>query len=276
MENYIYETHSIRDPLLPFIFHKRFDVSERDHFALNWHKNIELLYCIGGSGYVRCGLERTAFSQGDLFVVNADIPHDVGSDCLVSYRCLIVDDSFCEDNGIPIGRLRFRPLIRDEKMGRLFEAVTEAFDRRDSGRICAVADIRFAVLDLIRNLCAAYGASEYGSTQKVSIAHVKKALTYIRAHMAEPISLEAMAGFVGISKFHLSHIFKEFTGQRIIETVNLIRCAEARRLIEEGMGVSAAAAACGFENLSYFSRTFRRICGILPSACSKGRSTEKC
>lgn len=267
MENYIYETHSIGDPLLPFIFHKRFDVSRRDHYVLNWHENIELLYCIGGNGYVRCGLERTAFSRGDLFVVNGDIPHDVGSDGLVSYRCLIVDNSFFEENGIPIGSLRVRPLIRDEKMCRLFEAVTEAFDHRDSGRICAVADIRFAVLDLIRNLCTSHVVSEYGSTQKVSIAHVKKALTYIRAHMAEPISLEAVAGFVGISKFHVSHIFKEFTGQSIIETVNLIRCAEARRLIEGGMGVSAAAAACGFENLSYFSRTFKRIYGMCPSGC---------
>lgn len=275
MKNYIYETHSIGAPLLPLIFHKCFNVSRRDHFVLNWHENIELLYCIGGSGYVCCGLERTAFSQGDLFVVNGDIPHDVGSDGLVSYRCLIVDNSFFEENGIPIGSLRFQPLIQDENMGRLFEAVTDAFDRRDRGGICAVADIRFAVLGLIRSLCTRYAAAEQRSPQPASIVHVKKALTYIRTHMAEPISLEAMAEFVGISKFHLSHIFKEFTGQSIIQTVNLIRCTEARRLIEGGMGVSAAAAACGFENLSYFSRTFRRICGILPSACSGGRARGK-
>ena len=40
---------------------------------------------------------------------------------------------------------------------------------------------------------------------------------------------------------------------------------EARRLIESGMAVSTAAITCGFENLSYFTRTFKKIFQQLPS-----------
>ena len=54
-------------------------------------------------------------------------------------------------------------------------------------------------------------------------------------------------------------------GASVVQTLKLMRCTEAQRLIEGGMSVSAAAAACGFENLSYFSRSFKGLFGHLPS-----------
>ena len=60
-----------------------------------------------------------------------------------------------------------------------------------------------------------------------------------------------------------------------IEMVNLIRCAEAKRLIENGMPVSNAATACGYENLSYFSRTFQKVFGKLPSTFSPKKNLNE-
>lgn len=272
METYKYENHVMPEQRLPFIFHPRYTQRKRTNIA-NWHVNIELLHCIEGSGFVRCGMECTEFAPGDIFVVNPDTPHCIGSEGSVSYRCLIIDSSFCEENGIPIGKLSFPSLIRDPELRQLYEEAFEAYEKRESGALCAIADIRYCVLGLLRCLCGY--ARQAAENRSDGDKYVKKAISYIRQHMTEAISLDAVADYAGISKFHLSRQFKAYTGSTVIATVNLIRCTEARRLIEGGMPVSEAAAACGFENLSYFTRSFKKCFGAVPSEFNRGKKQRK-
>ena len=264
MKDYKYENHIMPEPKLPFIFHPRYTQRKRSSLA-NWHVNIEILHCIEGSGFVRCGMGCTEFLPGDIFVVNPDTPHCIGSPESVSYRCLIIDSSFCQENGIPIGQLQFTPLIRDGQLRQQYEEVFAAYARRESGEICAIADIRYGVLGLLRNLCRDY-AVPAEENRSEGDKYVKKAISYIRQNMAKPISLDEVAEYAGVSKFHLARQFKAYTGSSVITTVNQIRCTEARRLIEGGMSVSEAAVTCGFENLSYFTRSFKKCFGTVPSA----------
>ncbi len=263
MANYVYETHKIENPLLPFIYHKSFVVTQR-HSLPNWHENIEILYCVTGKGSVQCGAESFEFLPGDLFLVNANTPHCVCSDGSVVYRCLIIDNSFCVANGIPILDLYFQKLIQDEALARQFEEIGAAFDRGSDPM--AAADIRYGVLGLLRLLCAGYITEKPSTVFSAANQHVKDALTYIRKNISSPLTLDTIAGHVGVSKFHLAREFKAFTGRTMVQTINLIRCSEAKRLMESGMSVSAGAAECGFENLSYFSRTFKELFHRLPSS----------
>ena len=272
MKDYKYENHIMPEPKLPFIFHPRYTQRRRSSLA-NWHVNIELLHCLEGSGFVRCGMTCTDFTPGDIFVVNPDTPHCIGSEETVSYRCLIIDSTFCEENGIPVGQLRFTPLIRDEELRQRYEEVFAAYERRDSGDLWSVADIRYGVLGVLRLLCSRY-AKPGAETRSDDEKYVKKAISYIRQNMTQTITLDGVADFVGISKFHLARQFKAYTGSTVIATVKLIRCTEARRLIEGGRPVSEAAAACGFENLSYFTRSFKKCFGCLPSACSHRKKLD--
>lgn len=264
MENYIYETHQWEDSLLPFIFHRDFSVV-RHHCPLNWHENIELLYCVSGQGQIRCGTENASFVPGDLYVVNPDLPHCVYSDTSVIYHCLIIDNAFLRSNGIKTP-VYFQPMIRDDRFGVLFDELKNAFDRYFQKKPYASLDIRHLVLSLLQILCAEFSADTPQQENSVANELVKKVLLYIRKNMTAAISLDEVADYVGISKHHLSRSFKAVTGKTIIEMVNLIRCTEAKRLIESGTQVSSAATACGYGNLSYFSRTFQKIFGKLPSA----------
>ena len=63
----------------------------------------------------------------------------------------------------------------------------------------------------------------------------------------------------------MSRDFKKYTGNTVFEYINISRCKTAATLIASGMSVSAAANECGFENLSYFSRTYKKYMGKLPS-----------
>jgi len=265
MYRYRYEIHNIPDPALPFLYHRCFRVDDTQD-SLNWHENIELLWCIGGSGFVQCGSQCTDFRQGDVFVVNADTPHNICSTAQVVYRCLIIDNRFFTENKIPVASLRFREIIREKAFFALLEEVAAAYERYPQG-ICATADIRYCVLGVVRMLCSRY-VSEQRQTPALH-PHVKEAVLYLKAHFAQPVSLDALADHVGISKYHLCRQFQLYTGSSIVKTLNRIRCTEAHQMLAHGNSVQATAMACGFDNLSYFSRTFKQLTGCLPSQIRK-------
>lgn len=260
-----YETHHFPNPLLPFIFHPCYHLIQEEA-ETNWHKNIEILHCLEGTGYVRCGGDIYDFAKHDTIVVNPDLLHTIGSRSSLKYNCLIVGNSFCAENGLDMDMLTFQNVIRDPQLTDSISALALAFQNQNSGKLCAVADCRYAVLGVLRRLCHDHSTPKTAVISQASGEYVKKAITYIRTHFAEKLSLDGIADHIGVSKFHLCREFKALTGNSMIAFLNILRCSEAKRLIENGMSVSAAAYACGFENLSYFSRTFQKHMGALPSA----------
>lgn len=79
------------------------------------------------------------------------------------------------------------------------------------------------------------------------------------------MTVEDILKKVGFSRAHFSREFKKYIGVSIIEYVNYVKCDRARMLMNKGNSVSEAAVLCGFNNLSYFSKMYRKIIGNLPS-----------
>lgn len=263
-----YETHQFPNPLLPFIYHPCFHLVGEET-ETNWHKNIEILYCIQGKGYVRCGTEIYDFSANDIIVVNSDTLHTIGSSVSLKYSCLIVGSTFCAENGLNTDEMVFHNVIQSEELTSAMANIASIYENFDSSRLCAVADCRYAVLGILRSLCRDHVSRKEGNLPNASNTHIKNAITYIRKNITQRLSLDDIATHIGISKYHLAREFKTITGNTIVDFINITRCSEAKRLIQKGMSVSSAAYACGFENLSYFSRTFRKIIGTPPSSFSK-------
>lgn len=263
MSDRIYEPHIMENPALPFIFHKSF-VLNKLRTGANWHSNIEILYCTSGSGTVKYGLSEYTLEAGDLCIVNSNVLHMVKSDGEIKYRCLIVDRGFCAENGIFTDEICFRELVHDHAAGECFERVAKAYD--EDG-VCRVARIRREVLGLLIYLRENHvvGDAPKAETGSVTIERIKQCMTYINRNFTRTLTLDEIAQNAGVSKFHLSREFKQITGQTIFTYINTVRCKEAQRLIGDGMSVSAAAITCGFENLSYFSRVYKRYTGRLPS-----------
>lgn len=266
MYKYVYETHLMAEPALPFIFHREFEVTDMS-MCINWHENIELLWCTDGEGTLRNGAQELPFHCGDIVLINTNMPHCIYPKGSVRYRCLIIANRFFQDNGIDIDSLRFQPQLQDAALYHQLEQVAEAYEQQGPYRIPA---IRHAVLAVVLSLCKGYIA-EVVEPDNTAI-YIRHALQYIRTHLMEPLTLEQVADHVGISKFYLCRLFRRFTGTTMINVIQTLRCTEAQRMIEEGMPVGAAAMVCGFENLSYFTRTFKKIMGCMPSSL---RTTRK-
>ena len=90
-------------------------------------------------------------------------------------------------------------------------------------------------------------------------------LNYINTHYAENLSLESVAQKFYISKFYLSHAFKEVTGFTFVEYLCNVRVKEAQRLLyKTNLSVADIAQQVGFGTVTHFGRVFRKISGESP------------
>jgi len=94
---------------------------------------------------------------------------------------------------------------------------------------------------------------------------VRLAVSYICANFSEKITVDTLASISGFSKYYFLREFKRITGETPVAFLNRIRCENATRLLKSGdFSVSEVCEQCGFENLSYFGKTFKKYYGMSP------------
>ena len=93
--------------------------------------------------------------------------------------------------------------------------------------------------------------------------YARRAKDYIHIHYTEDISLSDCAEHVGISQYYLSRIFKESTGCNFVEYLSMVRIDTAKRLCEDKqLSIRDIAQKCGYANITYFYRVFKRSMGV--------------
>lgn len=99
---------------------------------------------------------------------------------------------------------------------------------------------------------------------------VERACEYMSENYGEKISLEQLAAQQCISVSQLKRIFKEQTGFSVITYLTNLRISEAKSLIREShLNFSQIAVAVGYDNIYYFSSTFKKHTGMTPTEYSK-------
>jgi AraC-like DNA-binding protein len=94
---------------------------------------------------------------------------------------------------------------------------------------------------------------------------LRKAERYIWDNYTHKISLREIARVSGFSPPYFSSIFKEEMGENLSSYINRLRVEKAGRLlIETNLSLSEIAGSCGFEDLSWFSKSFKTFTGISP------------
>lgn len=95
---------------------------------------------------------------------------------------------------------------------------------------------------------------------------VKRARHFITGHLTEPMALEDVSRHAGVSPFHFCKVFKRATGMTFTEFVNRARVEQAKRLLLKPQArVTEVAFDVGFQSLSQFNRSFRRVTAISPT-----------
>jgi AraC-like DNA-binding protein/ligand-binding sensor protein len=95
---------------------------------------------------------------------------------------------------------------------------------------------------------------------------VQKAREYIDKHKTEELSLADVAKAAGASVFHFCKVFHKATGLKFTDYVARVRLEDARsRLLNPNLRISEIAYDVGFQSLTQFNRTFKRVFGQSPS-----------
>jgi len=94
---------------------------------------------------------------------------------------------------------------------------------------------------------------------------IQSCLTYINEHFSEDYSLDTLSEKFGYSPSHFEHSFKDITGSTPFVYINRIRIIKASEMLKStDKKITDIAAECGYSNISYFNRTFKKIMGVSP------------
>jgi len=105
--------------------------------------------------------------------------------------------------------------------------------------------------------------------------HVERACAFIANNFASPVTVEDVAGHVGVCRSRLYRAFLEHMKMSPAQYLTQFRMRQACLLLEStDLPVKAVAYSVGFEDPLYFSRRFREVAGCAPSEYVKRRHME--
>jgi YesN/AraC family two-component response regulator len=112
---------------------------------------------------------------------------------------------------------------------------------------------------------AATEVEQSGETRSLH-PNIRRALAFLREHFAEELTLDSVACEAALSRSHFCRLFHHETGVPFHEYLHQLRVGRAKALLaERHLRVSEVAYTVGFNDLSHFDRTFRRIVGKSPT-----------
>lgn len=106
--------------------------------------------------------------------------------------------------------------------------------------------------------------------QNHSLAHyssiIQKCITYIEFHYTENLTLDVITHELNLSKSYLSNLFKKEVGITITDFIHKTQLRHALQLLNAtNLPIHDIALECGFDDINYFSRVFKKYQGQTPS-----------
>src|SRR4029078_2790081 len=104
----------------------------------------------------------------------------------------------------------------------------------------------------------------------------QKALWYIESHLAEPLTLDDVAGVAGVSRFHLVRAFATATGISVMRYVRCRRLSKAAQALAAGApDILTLALEADYGSHEAFTRAFRDHFGVTPEQVRAATCLDK-
>jgi len=147
----------------------------------------------------------------------------------------------------------------DEKDDTILDASSRCLKKiEESSKFEEIAEILTVITENISGKIFSFHGVRHFSA-------LRKAERYIWENYTRKISLKEIACASGLSAPYFSTIFKEEMGENLSNYLNRMRVEKAASmLLTTDIPISEVAAACGFEDQSWFSKIFRNNTGLTP------------
>ena len=234
----------------------------------HWHKEFEIIRVLSGSFSIYIENLNHKLNPGDIAVVECGMLHRGTPDNCV-YECIVFDMGMLRKKHSDILSMYLVPIINRTVniKGEFFDIVSELFETMK----CTSEYYQLKVYSLIYKFFSCLYTSGF-VTKAVRDLHAGKQikvlmelLDWIDANYTESITLKDLSKVSGMNEKYLCRFFKEFTSRTPIDYINNLRIESAcHELNTNGLTITEAALESGFNDLSYFSKSFKKYKGVTP------------
>lgn len=248
----------------------------------HWHEEYEFLVITNGTGTASLNTRTTHIAAGDVLFINAGMVHsfrgeendplgffalDFGRELLSSYGNDDIQQKYIsrQANGELIFRDHFR---REDPIWESIHTPLEEIhvlctQNMEENELLIKSDL----LRIWHYLCRDSESTAFSLKKKddEKVLLIKQILQYIQGNYAQNLTLSGLAEQFHMSEGQFCRFFKSQIRMTAIEYLNYYRIGVACDRLKEGPApISDIALECGYNNISYFNRTFRRYMHCTP------------
>ena len=248
----------------------------------HWHEELEVAIVVEGSAIITSGSEKYIISEGNGIFINTEVLHGAwnldDSRCrchsLVFHPRLIggsLDSIYWKNYLYPLMR---NPAMKSVIFDHTIPWQKEALNHIETAWKACVHEHKgyeFEVRDelscMIYLLCANSGSEKNGPSEKTMRdgERIKQMLQYIQDHFSEELTTTQIASAALISESECLRCFHNTIGTTPIQYVKQFRIGRAAELLTTTNDkITEISIQCGFQEMSYFSKSFKQIMGCTP------------
>ena len=276
MQYYNYSENKQRGTYdFPFEFYHVDRSHPRYEMAYHWHVEYEIIRILTGSLHVTMDEKEFTANSGDIVFVNSGILHSgIPSDCV--YQCIVFDmNAFLKNN--PRCSTYIKQIIdhsafiyhhftpKNQQIHQIVWDIFNAMESQKTGYELIVFGELYHFFGVVFSEKLYFSDSPQDRRDYRKIMQLKKVLDYMEANYSSPVTLEQLSASVNMSPKYFCRFFYHMTHRTPIDYLNYQRIEHASyQLATTDASVTEVAYNCGFNDLSYFIKTYKKYKGITP------------
>lgn len=250
----------------------------------HWHEELEVLVVETGTARVAVNGTDRMVNQGEGFFFNTGVLHSIrpaGAE-VCRLRSIVFHSRLVGGSMDSIIWQKYlEPLLSDPCRPWVYFTNLQAWERdasvaiQEAWQACVFETegfeftVRERLSRLIFLLAKNCPKTEKRPSEKAlrDGERIKAMLRYIQGHYAEELTLAKIAQSAAVSKNECLRCFQSMIGSTPIQYVKQIRIQKAAELLAStDRKISDIGMECGFQEMSYFAKTFRELKGCTPGA----------
>lgn len=263
----------------PIAFYHQTPHSPRYHMQYHWHTHYELIRIISGTFQLNLENDTGIYHPEDVIFISSGMlhggtPHDCVYECIVfDLQILLKDNHACSRliRDIIDHKITVHTHLSDksESILPIVENLCNALSSKKTGYEFMVQGHLYHLLGTIINQHL-YDETKQDNVSAERLVSIKNVLTYISENYSHNINLESLSRIAGMNPKYFCRYFRSMTERTPIDYLNYYRieCA-CEMLSTKNISVKEVAISCGFNDESYFIKTFSKYKGITPKQFMK-------
>lgn len=263
-----------------------YDVSSdpcfEERIGCHWHEEVEILVITRGEALVHLGGEVSPVRENTICIVPSNRLHFLtcGLHKKLDFFAIVFHMDFLRGMGNDIVQKKYlEPCLSGAAACRVINPdaawehqllmclgnIREAFHAKEyayelSIKIRLLEALHLLVINIVHDRNTAENISDH------RVVTVKSMMEYLRRNYDSDITLEQLEKEFGLSRGHICRLFRSITNRSPFGYLNDYRIQQSLDFLEHSDDeISVVATRSGFNNISYYNRTFRRYMHMTPS-----------